>query len=275
MGQSNTEFIMLKRNPKWEFRLSILITVLLTGMSVYGLLNPEEVYRSAEYTMAFVPNDQVNLFIGLPLLAVVLFFVKRKNLLAYLCWPGALFFVLYNYSIYLLANPFGIMFLPYLLIVSLAVYTLISLISTFDFSQCKAVLENRIPARVSGGILAALALMIFLREIGLIIGTLSGAQAVSALDSALWMSDFLIGAPPLLIIGVLLWQRKAMGYAGAAGLLLQYGLLCVGLVPVMVYQANVGQVPVDTAGIVVVLFMSLLCLVPFAFFAKATWNRKA
>ena len=272
MESSNLTHVSLKRSPVLAFWLSVIITALLTGMSIYGLCNPGRVYSSLETTLAFVPNDQVNLTIGLPLLVLSLIFVKRNNLLAYLCWPGALFYVVYNYSIYLFANPFGIMFLPYLLIISLGVYTLISVVTTFDFTQCKTVLENHIPARVSGGILVALALMILLREIGLMSTALSHAEAVPALDSALWISDFLIGAPPLLIIGIMLWHRKALGYTCAAGLLLQYGLLCISLVPVMVYQANAIGTKVDTAGIVVVLIMAIVCLIPFAFFAKVAWK---
>jgi hypothetical protein len=53
-----------------------------------------------------------------------------------------------------------------------------------------------------------------------------------------------------------------------AGLLLQYGVLALGLIPVMAFQARYTGSPIDVAGIVVVLVMGAICFIPFAFFVR-------
>ncbi len=157
----------------------------------------------------------------------------------------------------------------YLLIVSSSVYTLIALMANLNYQAIKEKLEGRVPVRTAGGILVALAVMLSIRAAVLIITAIIQGSSVSQTTLALWMVDFLIGAPPLLITGLLLWRRNSFGYAAGGGILLQYGLLSLSLVPVLVIQARISGTPVDMAGILIVLFMAGLCLVPFTGFIRS------
>jgi hypothetical protein len=74
-----------------------------------------------------VSNDVVNLFIGLPILLGSMWLAWRGKLIGLLFWPGALFFVLYNYLIYVFAMPLNVAFLLHLALVTLSVYTIIGL----------------------------------------------------------------------------------------------------------------------------------------------------
>lgn len=74
-------------------------------------------------------NDVVTLFIGRPILLGSMWLTQRGRLLGLLLWPGALFFGLYNYTIYLFGMPFNGMFPHFLLIVTLSIYTLIGLVA--------------------------------------------------------------------------------------------------------------------------------------------------
>jgi len=125
-----------------------------------------------------------------------------------------------------------------------------------------------VPARTAGGVLAGLAILLIVRQTAIIVAALTDQTPVDTLERMLWIDDVTVGCPALLAGGVLLWRRKALGYVAGAGLLLGYGVLAVGLIPVMVFQALTTASPVDVAGIVVVLVMGAICFIPFAFFVR-------
>ncbi len=140
---------------------------------------------------------------------------------------------------------------------------LIGLIVSIDGDAVRQRLANVVPARIAGGILVGFAILISVRQLALMVTALINRTPVTAQEIALWVDDFTVACPALLIVGVQLWQRKAHGYVASAGLLLQYGVLALGLIPGIVTVA-----PVDVAGIVVVLVMAALCFVPFGFFVR-------
>jgi len=75
----------------------------MAAASVAGLMYRTTIYPTDELLRTFVSNDVVNLFIGLPILLGSMWLARRGQLLGLLCWPGALFFVLYNYIVYVFA----------------------------------------------------------------------------------------------------------------------------------------------------------------------------
>jgi hypothetical protein len=91
---------------------------------------------------------------------------RRGKLIRLLFWSGALFYVLYIYISYLFGMPFNVLFLPYLTIVTLSVYTMIGLVASIDGEAVHQRLTGVVPARTAGGILAGLAILFILRVIG-------------------------------------------------------------------------------------------------------------
>ena len=57
---------------------------------------------------------------------------RRGRLSGLLCWPRALFFVLYNYIAYFFAVPLNWAFLLHLALLMLSVYALIGLVAGID-----------------------------------------------------------------------------------------------------------------------------------------------
>jgi hypothetical protein len=84
----------------------------------------------------------------------------------------------------------------------------------------------------------------------------------------LWIADLTTIAPVCLTGGILLLQRKALGYVGGTGLLLAYSMLFIGLLPVMVFPALYNASPIDWVGIVMMLVAGLICLMLLARFAR-------
>ena len=89
-------------------------------------------------------KDVVNLTIGLPIILGSVFLTMGKKLIGLLLWPGALFFILYNYLIYVLAMPFNLAFLLDLTLVTLSLYTTIALIACIDGESIKKKLSGKV-----------------------------------------------------------------------------------------------------------------------------------
>ena len=100
----------IKQDIKLSYINSFIIATLMTVSSVLGLLLRDQMYPSEELVLAFLPNDIVNLVIGLPILLVSMWLTSRGKLLSLLFWPGALFYVVYNYLIYVFAMPLNVAF---------------------------------------------------------------------------------------------------------------------------------------------------------------------
>ena len=193
---------------------------------------------------------------------------RRGKLTGLLCWPGALFFVMYSYFNNLLSVPFNEMFLPYAFIIALCGYTMIAIVASIDGEAVRRRLSDTVPAKTAGGILVGLAVFVFLYNIVEVITALNGDKTLSNIDKSLLINDFTVTAPSVLIGGFLLWKRKAFGYVAGAGLLFMYGLLSLSVVPVTLIQAGFNNASPDIGTIVTVCIMAAICLVPFAFFVK-------
>ena len=266
--ESLSASLPVTRSLTLAYLTSLVIAFLMTVASVAGLLYRAAIYPTDELLLSFLPNDVLNLVVGLPILLGSMWLARRGRLIGLLCWPGALFYVLYVYVLYLIGMPFNALFLPYLLLVPLSAYTITGLLASIDGEAVRQRLSGVVPARTAGGILGGLAILLIVRQIAIIVAALTDQAEIDTLERMLWIADFAVGCPALLAGGILLWRRRALGYVAGAGLLLQYGVLAVGLIPVMLFQALYTSSPVDVAGIVVVLVMVAICFIPFAFFVR-------
>jgi len=263
-----SDSLPITRDLMLAYALSLIVALIMTFVSAVGLLYQTLIYPTDELLLSFVPNDAVNLVVGLPILLGSIWLARRGKLIGLLCWPGALFYVLYTYIPYLIGVPFNVPFLLYLLLVTLSTYTLIGLIASIDGDAVRQRLTGAVPARTAGGVLAGLAILIIVRQISLIVTALTSQAPVDTLELAVWINDFTVACPALFVGGFLLWRRKALGYVAGAGLLLQYGVLSIVLIPMMVFKAIHTGSPIDVAGIVVLLVMGATCFIPLAFFVR-------
>jgi hypothetical protein len=260
---------MLKDNFKTNYILSVIIAFLVVLVSIFGILFKDNIYPTENLIQSFIPNDIINLTIGIPFLIISLWLIKRGKIIGLLCWPGAIFYFLYVYFPYLLGIPFNTLFLPYLIIFSLCIYTLIGIVASLDQNGIKEKISGKVPYKVSGFILIALSLIIILRQVALIINALNNNIDVSQQELAVWIDDFTIGVPAMLISGYSLFKNKPLGYATGAGLFIAYSLLSLGLLPFLAIQSYLANTEIDFFGIIILLIMASICLVPFGYFVKA------
>jgi hypothetical protein len=274
-AESRPTGLAVTRDLTPAYVLSLIVALIMAAASVVGLLYQTVIYPGDELLLSFVPNDAFNLAVGLPLLLASMWLARRGELIGLLSWPGALFYVLYMYVPYVIGVPFNVLFLPYLILVTLSAYTLIGLLASIDGQVVRQRLTGFVPVRTSAGILLGLAVLIIVRQTALIVTALTGQAPVATSEVSSWIADFTVAIPVLLIVGIQLLRRQALGYVAAAGLLLGYGVLALSVIPFFVVQARHSASPLDLASIVAVLVMAALCFMPLAFFVRGAASSRS
>jgi len=245
--------------------LSLLIALVTAVTSIAGLLFQEEIYPTADLQQSFVANDVVNLLLGLPILLGSMWLARRGRLVGLLFWPGALFYGLYNYLVYLLGMPFNAMYPLYLVIVTLSIYTTIGLVASIDGPAVKQQLSGQVPEKLAGVVLTAFGLLFMLLAASGLAGALTSDNEIAKPELALLAADFIV-CFAWIIGGVLLWRRQALGYVSGTGLLFQACMLFIGLIAVLLLQPLFSDAPLSLTDILITLAMSLVAFIPFGLF---------
>jgi hypothetical protein len=256
------------RDLTLAYIFSVVIALIVAAAAVAGLVFGTTLYPTDEVLMAFAPVDLFHLVFGVPVLLGSMALARRGRLIGLLCWPGALLYVLYSYVTNLIGVPFGPLFLPYLLLVTLSAYTLAGLVASIDPEAVRRRLAGVVPVRAAGGLLIVLTTLFIVNAAAEIFTALSSQEPVGALDLTLWIADLTAISPLCLAGGILLWQRKPLGYVVGMGLLLAYAMLFIGLLPVLAFPAVRDGSPVDGAGLVMMLACGLICLALLARFVR-------
>ncbi|HEX2740281.1 MAG TPA: hypothetical protein VHM69_07520 [Rubrobacter sp.] len=283
-ARSKVARLPVKRGLTLPRRLSLVVAVLTAAASTAGLvLGPAGLYgtdpkRALGVTEGeaglllpgFLGQDVFNLVVALPLLLGTMWLAQRGSLAGLLLWPGALFYVLYWYVLYLIGAPFSVLFLLYVPLVTLSACAIIALVSSIDDEEVRRRLAGAVPARIIGGILVALALLTIAQDgSGAFVTALGENAPIDPVARHVWIADLALQAPAVLAGGVLLWRREALGYVAGAGLLLQYGLSVVGFVASMALRAVLTASSLDMVALVILLVFGVICFVPLASFVRA------
>jgi hypothetical protein len=246
---------------------SLLVALLMTVASVAGLRYRALIYPTDELVRTFVSNDVVNLLIGLPILLGSMYLAWRGKWIGLFCWTGALFFVFYNYTAYVFALPLNWAFPFHLILMTLSAYALVALVALIDGKTVQQRLSSAVPERFAGGVLAGLGVLFLLRVVGVMVGALASGNLPSEPEFAVNIADFLT-TPAWVVGGILLWQRKELGYVSGLGLLFQGSMLFAALIIFLLLQPLLTGAPLAVMDVVVIFVMGLVCFIPFALFVR-------
>ncbi|MCA9977721.1 MAG: hypothetical protein KC413_18305 [Anaerolineales bacterium] len=271
---SSSERLPLTQQLTAAYVISCIIALGMAAASVVGLLVPAVIYPTAEMQQAFVPNDVVNLLIGLPMLLGSMWLTRRKRLVGLLFWPGALLYVLYNYIVYLFGRPFDWLSLLNLALVALSAVTMFSLLKNMDKKAIQAQLTGAVPTNMGGWVLVIFGVMFCLRAIGMLAEAGTSQMMLSAADVGLLLADIILSLL-WLAGGVLLLRKTALGYAGGLGLLFVGSVLFVGLMMVLLLQPILTEAPFALVDLLVIAAMGLVCFIPFLLFLRGVMSKES
>ncbi len=204
--------------------LSSLLAVVTLIQSVVGVFHPQ-IFRDPAMTAGNARGtDVVILFIALPVLVLSMILVRRGSLRAQLTWAGTLAYIAYNAAIFAFATAFNPLFLLYVATLSLAVWSLLALLTQVEVDAIRTHFAAKTPVRFFAGYLAVISLLFMMTWLKQIVPAMFDPAAPAFLAGTIMLTSpvhvldlgFLL---PLGFLGAIwLWQKKSWGYL-LAGLL--------------------------------------------------------
>ena len=267
MKQDPSDAYLLRGNGAAILILCSIVALLMIIFSGLGLAFPDLFYPSPEIAEMFLTNDLVNLIIGSLFFLISLVLFSRDELVGTLLIPGALIYVIYNYFAYLLGKPFAWSSLGNLLLVLLSFFVLFYLLRSIDHHKIKSILENRVAEKLSSWILILFGLAFIVLALSEIIPGILDGSIPPLGEKAVSVADILVSIG-WLIGGVLLLQRRALGYSLGLGLLLAASSLFIGLILYFFLAPLISGRFFDWFEVLTVSVMGMICFVPSYLFIK-------
>lgn len=268
----NSSTLPLTQKLTQQNILSFVAGLLMAGASLWGLLSPEDLYPTNELRSAYLPNDVVNLFIGLPILFASIWLARRGEMAGLLLWPGALLYTLYNYTSYIFGLPFSMATILYLVIVLLCAYVSFDLVRSIDRESIQERLSGAVPVKASGWVLVLFGVFFAIRAVGVIAPAIIARTSLPASEIGVLIADLVLSV--LWIAGgVLLLRRKPLGYVTGLGLLFAGCMLFVGLIAFLLLQPLLTDAPFALVDVLVVAVMGLICFIPFGFYLRGALSK--
>ena len=251
---------------------SLVSALLMGAVSLGGLLWPAAFYSTEALFQTFVPNDVVNLFIGLPILLGSLWLMKRGKLVGLLFWPGALLYIVYNYIAYIVGIPLSGFTFVYVALVLLSTYCILDFLKNIDKKSVHEQLSTGVSVRLAGGVLVGFGVIFTFRAIGTIVGAGITQTVLPLSEIGVLIADIVISV--LFIAGGgLLLRRSSLGYVSGLGLLFVASMLFIGLLLFLLLQPVLTGAPFVLVDFIVIFIMGLICFIPFGFFVRQVVTR--
>jgi len=252
--------------PRWVHTtrtISWVVVGLMAVSGIAGIVFQSQVYPTEELAQAFLVNDVLNLVVGIPVMLVPLWLANKRKLTGVLLWPGALFYVVYNYLIYALAMPLNLFYLFFPVMVGLAAIGILLLLKDMDVQALQTQLGEGIPAKLGGGVLILLGIGFISRAVGMMAG---GNQ--THVEMAIHISDIVLSIG-WVVGGISLWRRTAFGYAGGGGLLYQGCMLFLAVIAAAIVQPLMFELAIVWMDVIVLAVMAFVVVIPFTLFVRA------
>lgn len=263
----NSPGIPVRRDLKQAYSLSLLAGLLMACTSLAGLFYQSRLYPNDEMRRAFVPNDLVNLLIGLPVLLGSVQLARRGVLAGLFLWPGGLLYVLYNYIAYVFGTPFSLISIAYVALVLLSAYILLNLVQSIDRKSVRERLLGAVPEKIGGWILIILGVVFLFRAVGMIAQARTSGAELPISELGTPIADLVISTI-WITGGACLLRQLPLGYVSGLGSLFSGSMLFIALIIFLLLQPILTDAPFLQTDVIVVPIMGLICFIPFALFAR-------
>jgi hypothetical protein len=181
-------------------------------------------------------TDAITLFVSVPLLLVSYLLYRRGSMRGNIFMTGMLTYFLYVGFTYAFSVVFNSMFLVYVALFSVSLFATITAFTTFDIHMLANEVSSGFPHRVMAIFMFVAGLGTLTLWLSELIGPIMNGQAPSNLGPYTTMFthgfDSAVIAPATVLTGILLLQRKPLGYLLAASLL----ILCTNIGVVVIAQ---------------------------------------
>ncbi|MEJ2487449.1 MAG: hypothetical protein P8Y68_17130 [Anaerolineales bacterium] len=254
--------------PVWLTWVLIATVAIASSLS---LLLPEAFYPNQTQQLTFLTNDAVNLIIGLPLLGLSLWFVKKNKLIGLIIWYGGLFYVIYNYLAYVFGMPFGWQTILNSAIIGLSLVIGILIFRKVDFEGLEGVVGGVGPRKAASILILIFGLGFFIQAVIKVSGFLSGSGQIGLEEVGVFAAD-LAGSVMWLLSGYFLLSRKPIGFLFGWSGLVAVVVLNIGLLAYLVLQPLIVGGAFEALDFLIIVAFSALCYLPLGMFLKGLNN---
>jgi hypothetical protein len=251
----NTQDTLSKAEPKallpnstiWLW-LSIVAAILAIAGNILAL-SINRIYASL--TPVFLPQalaqDIANLALIAPLWLILAALALRGSLRAYLLWLGVLTFTVYNYVIYAFSVPFEVLFMLWVAVLGMSLFSLIGGVVSIDYQTVASAFTSRRAVLVVAWFLIVTAVLFgFLWLSEDVPALLSNTKPQSVVDMAIptnpvHILDLAFFLPAVIITGICLIKKKAWAYSIAPAFIVFLILTGIPILVTPVVQSAIGQ----------------------------------
>lgn len=249
------------------FYLTIAVTILMAAASIGSLLFPESIYSSDEERAAFLTNDVVNLLVGVPMMLITLSMARRRKLLSLVIWPGALIYVIYNYLAYIFGMPLSWVTGLNAALVILGLAAGVILILRMDLADLSEALAGSGPRVAASVVMVVFGAGFFVQAAQKVFGFAAGSGEIARADFGVFTADLAVSVI-WIAGGLLLMQRKPLGYLLGWSGMFGVVMLNVGLLAYLVLQPVLTEVPFSLVDVIVIGVFTIVCALPWILFLR-------
>jgi hypothetical protein len=256
------------------FWLTGALAVVTLITSAAGVFHPS-LFRDTAMTAGNARGTGlVMLVVAMPALVASMLLTGRGSVRAPILWLGALAYLLYNAVFFAFDVAFNQMFLLYVAMLSLAVWSLVALLVGLDASRIRACITDQVPVRTIAAYLIVTTALFALTWLRDIIPALLHLTAPASLQGTLMLTnpiqvmDFAFGFPLTILAAVWLWQRRSWGYV-LAGMFLVYGVIEVLSVTTDQTFGHLSDPAQSMAGVPIFAALTLIALVSLVLYMRA------
>jgi hypothetical protein len=215
-------------------------TVMMHGRGIYQ-------YESVSGAAQVMGGDMVTLFIGIPLLLVAVLLVWRDSLRGRLLLTGTLGYFLYTYTSIVFLAAYNPLFLLYVVLFSLSLFAFVLAMASIDLKHLPEYFVRPVPRKTIAGFLFLIAAFLLLNWVGrIILPSLTSGEPPANLESyttlVIQALDLGVIVPAAILTGILLLQRKALGYLLASVVLIKGMTMAAAITAMIVMMSRAGVV---------------------------------
>jgi hypothetical protein len=214
---------------------SFALVVVAGIASAIGAFVPS-IFRDAPVTVGNARGTAVVLLVvGLPLLVGSMRLATRGSRRALIVWLGVLGYVAYNAVIFSFATVFNALFLFYAAMLSLSVWSIVTLAKRIDPRVLALCFTSRLPARAIGAFLVFIAIAFAGLWLADILPAIVANESPASLRGTRFITnpieilDLAFTLPLCAVGGIWLWRRRPLGYVVAGTMLVALTIESAGI----------------------------------------------
>lgn len=219
---------MAGRLYRWHVTSTIAVLVLAAVSSLIGLFRPGHYRAAPGLVESYQIQDLTVLVVGVPVLAVGLWYSVRGSPRGRIVWLGGLAYMTYIWASVAIQTPFNELFLVYVASFGLSLFTLVGGLVTTDAETIRRTSEGRITPSLYSGALIVIGLGLGALWLSDVVPPLLGGTTPSLVEEvgpqamASHVIDLGVVVPSIFLAAAWLYQERAWGYV-FAGVVLVLG----------------------------------------------------